>query len=100
MKGLRKQWELDNITRGKLRAYRTLGFTDEDIINALTSGGTKDNDKLIDRIIDIENNIFMPSELPENMIPYIEQVTKAPIEYQTILNIYNRFLGSPIEEEE
>ena len=42
----------------------------------------------------------MPSELPENMIPYIEQVTKAPIEYQTILNIYNRFLGSPIEEEE
>ena len=100
MKGLRKQWELDNITRGKLRAYRTLGFTDEDIINALTSGGTKDNDKLLDRIIDIENNIFMPSELPENMIPYIEQVTKAPIEYQTILNIYNRFLGSPIEEEE
>jgi len=97
--GIRKQWELDNITKGKLRAYRTLGFTDEDIINALTAGGTRDNDKLIDRIFDIENNIFVPSELPENLIPFIENVTKAPIEYQTILNIHNRFYGTPIEEE-
>ena len=99
IKGLRKQWELDRITKGKLRAYRALGFTDEDIINALTSGGTRDNDKLLDRVFDIENNIFIPDGLPENLIPFIETVTKAPIEYQTILNMYNRFHGSKIEKE-
>ena len=98
--GAKKQWELDKITRGKLRAYEKLGFTYEDILNAITYGGFKDAGPLEEHIFNVQNNIFKPPELPTNMMPFIENVTKAPVDFQRLIKAYNVLAQVPIEKEE
>jgi len=101
VESLQDQYKNAQLVKGKLNAYRDLGFTPGDMYKALTKSGIKGNKSgVFKQLMMIDNNKFMPHRLTKQMILLAEKETGVPIPYDVLERIYSRFSGLSIEEEE
>ena len=101
VESLQDQYKNAQLVKGKLDAYRDLGFTPGDMYKALTKSGIKGNKGgIFKQLMMVDNNRFVPHRLTKQMILLAEKETGVPIPYEVLERIYNRFSGLSIEEEE
>jgi len=97
VKTFKLQHKLDQLLKGKYDAYKDLGFTDEDIVNALTAGGFKEQLMLEERFMKVGRNEFEMPQLPDSLIPFAEEVSEVPVPYGPLIELKNQWDNSPIE---
>jgi len=97
VKTFKLQHKLDQLLKGKYDAYKDLGFTDEDIIHALTVGGFIEQDMLEERFMKVGRNEFEMPQLPDSLIPFAEEVSEVPVPYGPLIELKNQWDNSPIE---
>lgn len=101
IESLQDQYKNAQLIKGKLNAYRDLGFELDDMYKALTKSGIKGKKSAMMRsLTNIDNNTFMPHFISKDMILLAEAETKVPVPYETLQKIYKMYSGLSLEEEE
>ena len=101
IESLQDQYKNAQLIKGKLNAYRDLGFELDDMYKALTKSGIKGKKSAMMRsLINIDNNTFMPHSISKDMMLLAEEETKVPVPYETLQKIYKMYSGLSLEKEE
>ena len=88
--------------REMIKIYRSLGFEDQDIENALSQKGTrKIPKKMLKKLIDIENNYYSSTEIPDEILIEIYNNMGGDSKFSDALEEkYRRYLGTKIDDKE